>query len=106
CSWRSTTRVDPARCRRSRCLPTSSADGNAPRSSGEPPACNTRKRSAPSETRTGPPPPDGSHCGRGRMETHGGRTPMTHPFHGARGRLPTADGDVEIVRLGWLVEQG
>jgi len=31
---------------------------------------------------------------------------MTHPFHGARGRLPTADGDVEIVRLGWLVEQG
>jgi len=31
---------------------------------------------------------------------------MTDPFHGARGRLPTADGDVEIVRLGWLVEQG
>ena len=38
---------------------------------------------------------------------HGeGRTPMTDAFDGARGRLATADGDVEIARLRWLTDQG
>jgi aconitate hydratase A / 2-methylisocitrate dehydratase len=35
-----------------------------------------------------------------------GRTSMTDPFDGARGRLATADGDVQMVRLGWLSDQG
>jgi aconitate hydratase A / 2-methylisocitrate dehydratase len=35
-----------------------------------------------------------------------GRTSMTDPFDGARGRLATADGDVEIARLAWLTDEG
>jgi aconitate hydratase len=31
---------------------------------------------------------------------------MTDPFDGARARLATADGDVEIARLRWLTDQG